>query len=124
MTRTIRLFLLVEAITFLLAAQVHAGRLLAGYAHREARIAETVIAIVLLGGLALSWIRPRWTRAAGLAVQTFALLGTLVGIFTIVVGVGPRTAADIVYHAAIVLLLVWGLVVTARARSDALQGRG
>ncbi|MGH9161449.1 MAG: hypothetical protein ACRD2X_15900 [Vicinamibacteraceae bacterium] len=107
MTRTIQLFLLSEGIIFFAAALVHAGSLLAGYEHREARIAEIVIALVLLAGLALSWIQPRWTRAAGLGVQAFALLGTLVGVFTIVIGVGPRTAPDVLYHVGIVPVLIW-----------------
>lgn len=38
-----------------------------------------------------------------LAVQGFALLGTLVGACTIAVGVGPQTRGDAVFH---VLLLV------------------
>jgi len=42
------------------------------------------------------------------------LLGTLVGIFTIAIGVGPRTVPDIVYHVTIVIVLVSGLVVAAR----------
>ncbi|MFN2556638.1 MAG: hypothetical protein ABR592_07155 [Nitriliruptorales bacterium] len=43
-----------------------------------------------------------------IAAQGFALLGTLVGVFTIVVGVGPRTAPDIVYHFVILAVLMWG----------------
>jgi hypothetical protein len=75
-----------------------------------------VIAIVLLAGTAWSWIRPAHTRRAGLAAQGFALLGTLVGLFTIAVGVGPRTAPDVAYHLAIVAVLAWGLAVAVRAR--------
>ena len=52
----------------------------------------------------------------GLAAQGFALFGTLVGIFTIAIGVGPRTGPDIVYHIIIVIVLVSGLIVTARAK--------
>jgi hypothetical protein len=52
----------------------------------------------------------------GLAAQGFALLGTLVGIFTIVVGVGPRSVLDIIDHVAIVAVLVRGLVVSWRTR--------
>jgi hypothetical protein len=47
-----------------------------------------------------------------LAGQAFALLGTLIGVFTIAVGVGPRTTPDIAYHIAIVVVLIWGLVIT------------
>jgi len=115
----IRAFLLVEAVAFAAAALVHSGVLVDGYEHREARVAESVIALVLLAGLVVTWIRPAWTREAGIAAQGFALLGTLVGVFTIVVGVGPRTAPDIVYHVGIVAVLVWGLVVAVRTAADA-----
>jgi hypothetical protein len=110
MRSKIRIFLLVEAATFVVASLIHSGAFITGYEHQQARIAEGVIAIVLLVGAVLTWIRPAWTRRAGLAAQGFALLGTLVGIFTIFVGVGPRTVADIAYHLAIVLVLVWGLI--------------
>jgi len=43
------------------------------------------------------------------------LLGTLVGLATIAIGVGPRTAPDIAYHVAIAAILVWGLAVARRA---------
>ncbi len=42
-------------------------------------------------------------------------MGTLVGIFTIAIGIGPRTVADVVYHIVIVVVLVWGLVLALRA---------
>jgi hypothetical protein len=116
MAQVVRTFLLAEAVTFVVAAIVHGGWLMSGYAHREARVAESVIAAVLLAGAALTWLRPIWTRAAGLLAQGFALLLTLVGITTIAVGVGPQTPLDIVYHVAIVAVLIWGLVVTRRAR--------
>jgi len=116
MARTLRLFMLVEAATFVVAASVHAGFLISGYAHREARIAETVIGAVLLVGAMATWIRPASARAAGLVAQGFALLGTLVGIFTIIIGIGPQSVLDVVYHIAIVAALVWGLVVAWRMR--------
>ena len=115
MRQTIRLFLLLEGASFAVAGLVHAGVLVDGYAHREASIAESVIAFVLLVGFGLTWVWPAWTRPIGLAVQAFALLGTLVGVFTIAVGVGPRTVPDIAYHLAILVALVWGLAVAARA---------
>jgi hypothetical protein len=106
--------MLFEAGTFVAASLIHSGALIAGYEHQQARIAEGVIAIVLLVGAAVTWIRPAWTRMAGLAAQGFALLGTLVGVFTIIVGVGPRTVPDIAYHLAIVVVLIWGLILTKR----------
>jgi hypothetical protein len=117
MTRAIRLFVFIEGAAFIAAALTHFGLLMDGYEHQKAGTAESVIGIVLLVGLALTWIRPGSTRAVGLAVQAFALLGTLVGIFTIAIGVGPRTVPDITFHIGIVLVLAWGLIITARARS-------
>ena len=113
--RRIRIFMLFEAVTFIVAALAHLGVLVDGYKHREARMAEGVITIVLLAGLVLSLMRPGWTRKAGIAAQGFALLGTLVGVFTIAVGVGPRTVRDIIYHIGIVAVLIWGVVVALRA---------
>jgi hypothetical protein len=115
MMKTIRLFLLFECMAFIAAASIHFGVLMNGYEHRQAGTAESVIAIVLLLGLILTLIRPRSTRPIGLLVQAFALFGTLVGIFTIAIGIGPRTIGDISYHVAIVIVLVLGLITSARA---------
>jgi hypothetical protein len=114
-TRQIRTLLFLESAAFAAAALVHSGVLIDGYEHDDARIAESVIAVVLLAGLAWSWVRPAQTREAGIAAQGFALLGTFVGLFTIAIGVGPRTALDVVYHVAIVLVLIWGLRLAMRA---------
>jgi hypothetical protein len=116
MAGIVRLFMLVEAAAFVLAASIHAGFWVQGYEHREARVAETVIAVVLLTGATVTWFRPMLARAAGLAAQGFALLGTFVGVFTIMIGIGPRSVLDIVYHFAIVAVLVCGLVVAWRTR--------
>jgi hypothetical protein len=110
--------MVLEAMTFIAAAAIHAGLLVDGYQHREARIAETVIGAVLLAGAAAASINPRWARPAGLVAQGFALIGTLVGIVTIGIGIGPRTFADITYHILIVLVLIYGLVVTARGANQ------
>ena len=112
---TIRIFLFFEAATFVVASLIHAGLVVAGYEHHEAHLAEAVIATVLVAALFVAWIRPARTRAAGLLGQGFALLGTLVGLFTIAVGVGPRTVPDVAYHVAIAVVLVWGLLVARRA---------
>ena len=116
MTKAIRIFVVFEGITFAAAALTHFGVLMNGYEHRQAGIAESVIATVLFVGLILTLILHGATRGIALAVQGFALLGTLVGIVTIAIGIGPRTIPDITYHIAIVIVLVWGLVTTWRAR--------
>lgn len=109
-----RLFLLLEASTFVAAAAIHFGAVLEGYGHRKAGIAETVIAVVLLAGLALTWMRPPWPRRATIGAQAFAVLGVLVGLFTIAVGVGPRTVPDVAYHLGILVVLVLGLTISVR----------
>lgn len=114
MTHTIRRFMTIEAASFAIAALIHAGYLIGGYEHREARNAESVIAAVLLAALAGTWARPAAARAFGLAGQGFALLGTTVGLITVAIGIGPRTALDIIYHISIYLVLLWGLFVTLR----------
>jgi hypothetical protein len=115
MMQAIRFWMSLEGAAFITAALIHFGPLIQGYEHEKASIAESVIAVVLVIGLALTWMMPRSTRRIGLAAQMFALLATLVGIFTIAVGVGPRTAPDIAYHIGIVAVLAYGLIITARA---------
>ena len=115
---SIRTFLLLESATFLSAAAFHFGLFLPGYAHGAAAVAESVIASVLLGGLLATSIRPRAVRGIALAVQGFGLLGTFVGLFTIAIGIGPRTVPDLVIHGIMVLELVSGLVVAGRTRVD------
>ena len=113
MSETIQFLLAFESAAFVVAALVHFGFLANGYEHTKAGIAETVIGTVLALGLIIVLIRPRLTRLIGLVVQGFPF-GTLVGAFTIIIGVGPRTLPDALYHVAIVILLAWGLMVTWR----------
>ena len=116
---SVRVFLGIEALAFVAAALVHAGALVSGYEHREAWIAESVIACVLALGFVVTAAAPRLTRAAGLATQGFALLGTLVGVTMIAIGVGPQSAFDVLLHAGFLMLLAAGLIVTARYPSAA-----
>ncbi|HEY3184377.1 MAG TPA: hypothetical protein VGJ77_16170 [Gaiellaceae bacterium] len=108
--KALRTLVLFEAATFVAAASIHFGALVDGYEHHRAGTAETVIAAVLVAGFALSFVRP---REAVVGAQAFATLGVCVGLFTIAVGVGPRTAPDIAYHLAILALLITGLGVTS-----------
>jgi hypothetical protein len=114
MRRTMMGLLLVEAVSYVVASLVHGGLLVAGYEHRQARIAETAIAVALFAGLVAMWIKPAWTRAAAVAAQAFALFWTLVGVFVIIIGIGPRTVPDVVYHVVIVAVLIYGLWLATR----------
>jgi heme A synthase len=118
-----RPLLALEAATFVIAAAIHFGFLVEGYGHREAGTAESVIALVLLAGLALTWARPPWPRRAAIAAQAFATLGVLVGLFTMAVGVGPRTVPDVAYHLAILVVLVEGLRLATRTAQPPSGGR-
>jgi hypothetical protein len=121
LTTRIRLFLLFEAVTFVLASLIHFGLLVDGYEHDGARIPEAVIAAVLLIGLGSSLVRPDLTATAGVSAQGLALAGTLLGLFLVAIGVGPRTVPDVIYHIAIIVILAWGLSLAWRAR--AAEGR-
>ena len=100
MRQIIRLMLAIEAACFIAAGAIHSGLLVAVDIHHQAAIAESVIGAVLLISLALTWIWPNQTWLIGLIVQAFATLGTLVGVYTIIVGFGPRGAADLVAGAS------------------------
>ena len=113
--RMLRGFLLLEAGLLGAAALVHGGLLLRGHVHGPARIAEAVIAAVLLAAWALSLAWPGRTRKLALLGQSFALIGTLVGLFTIFIGIGPQSAPDLVFHLALVTLLLAGLYFARRA---------
>lgn len=52
----------------------------------------------------------------GEAATFIALLGTLVGIVTIIMGIGPQSVPDVVYHIFIVAVLAWGLAMAPPAR--------
>jgi hypothetical protein len=116
----IRVLLIFEASTFVVAAAIHYGALFEGYDHLKAGIAETVIAVALVAAMALTWMPPPWPRTAAIGGQAFAAFGVLVGLFTIAVGVGPQTAADVVYHLGIFAVLVAG----AAAVRDGTPWRG
>ena len=117
--RSLVLLLFLEAAAFALAALVHFGVMVGGFQHPQARIGETVISLILVAGLAVALARPAWTARAALASQTLALVGTLIGVFTIAIGVGPRTIPDVAYHVAMVGVLAWGLRLASRAGDQA-----
>lgn len=112
-----RAWMLTEALTLGIASMVHAGRIVPGFAHAQARTAEAVIAAVLVLASAATWWRPLAARRSAILGQGFALAGTLVGLLTIALGVGPRTVPDIAYHAVLLVLLLTGLTVAVRCRA-------
>jgi len=123
-TRSLLAFLITEVAAFTGASLTHAGVLIGGYEHSEAAIAEAVIAAVLFSALVVAVRWPGTSRTAGLAAQGFALLGTSVGVFSMVRGFGPRSTADLIFHLAILTILVAGLVVAFRLPDNSENGRG
>lgn len=110
----LRRLLTIEAAAFAAAAIVHSGSLIGGFADPAAATAESIIGLVLVSGALLAWSRPTWTRRIALAVQGFALAGSLIGLYLAVRGVAPNTVPDIVFHVGIVLTLIVGLILAAR----------
>ena len=110
----IKLFLIIEILGFAGAALVHFGVFISGYEHEKARIAESVIALVLLIGLIIILFNPEKLKTTSYVVQGFALFGTLIRVFTIIIGVGPQTIPDKIYHVCISIILITGLILTTR----------
>ena len=112
MRLAIRLLILVQVLVFGAASLLHRGLLAPGFADAAAATAEGIIALVLAAGLALGLLLPRRARVLALATQAFALLGTAVGVFVLIRGVGRSTPLDVALHAVMVGLLVVGLWAT------------
>jgi hypothetical protein len=73
-----------------------------------------VIAAVLVFGLLLTWTPPPWSQRAATAAQSFGTLGVLVGLFTIALGIGPRTILDPSLNVVLLLTLIAGVASTKR----------
>ena len=110
----VRGFLLLQIAIFLALVSIHFGLLIGGHRHRNAGTTESVIAAVLVAGLLLTWTPPPWSRRAATAAQSFGILGVLAGLFTIALGIGPRTTLDLALNAALLLTLIAGLAITLR----------
>jgi hypothetical protein len=106
----------VEAVAFAIASLVHSGAFTDVSVDPGANIAEGTIAVVLLAGALAISIRPTWTRVVGVLAQGFGLLGSLIGLYLAVRGLGPNTLPDLVFHLAIVPMLALGM--TAAFRHD------
>lgn len=120
MNSVVRVILTVATVAFGLATLIHAGVLISGYEHHKAATAESIIAPVLALGFIATLLWPASIRNIALCVEGFALLGTSVGVFMIVIGIGiGRTVFDIVLHALLIAGLVAGLIVTWRSRGAA-----
>jgi hypothetical protein len=110
----VRGFLLLQIAILLSMVSIHFGLLIGGYDHRAAGATELLIAAVLVAGLLLTWTPWPRSRRAATAAQSFGIVGVLVGLFTIALGIGPRTMLDLTLNAALLLTLIAGLAITLR----------
>ncbi len=113
--KLVRLFLLVEAVSFALAALPHYGILGGVYESQPtAIIVHSSIAGELFLGFALTWFRRARTRAIALTVQGVAVFAALVGVLTIAMGIGPQTV-QIGFHSGTVVVLAVAIAISWRA---------
>lgn len=108
----------VAAISLLVAAALHAGILIPGPLDTAAYY-ETGIAVILLVGLGLTFVAPSAGRWIGLVALAISFAGSCIGLFLAIRGLAPNTVPDIVYHVALVALLLMGLVVAWRTPQEA-----
>ncbi len=106
----IRILVVFEAVTFLVAASVHLGATLP-FGLGEPRILPAAIVEGLAGlicaGSAFAVIaRKPWAWYAALAANIFALFGVLLGIAALASGNGPSTNLNGFYHRMMLVVLV------------------
>lgn len=88
----------------------------------RAAIPEALIALVLTIGAATVFAIPKRAWVVAVGAHAFAVVGVLVGLFTIAIGVGPRTVPDVAYHMAVLAVLLAGLVVLSTPSARAALG--
>jgi hypothetical protein len=114
----LRTYLLLEVMLFAAASLLHRGLLVRGFEHFQAAVAESVIGLALSVGLAVAVYRPGAARTAALWAQGVALSGVVIGLVTIIIGVGPRTPLEYGLHGLMVLVLLMGLAAAQRVMGD------
>jgi peptidoglycan/LPS O-acetylase OafA/YrhL len=102
--RRIGLLIAFEAATFAIAAFLHLDRhVMFGNWEPQAAVPEAIIGLALaFGSFAVLRARPRARRAA-MAATGFAICGVVLGIS---VTAGGGDAANLIYHACILVVLV------------------
>lgn len=101
-------------LSLLVASSIHFGYLVDGYQDDGAALPEAIIGSVMLVGLALSWSPEPWGRRAAISALVFGLAGSLLGLVLVVIGIGPRTVPDIIYHVLLVTTIATGLFLAVR----------
>jgi hypothetical protein len=109
----LRWIMAVAAASLLVAAAFHSGTVIPGPLDTAAYY-ETGIAVILVVGLVQTFVAPSAARWIGVVALAISLAGASVGLYLALRGLGPNTVPDIVYHVALVALLLIGLVVAWR----------
>ena len=119
----IGVLMVLEAITFLLAAMLHMGiQFPLGFSEPQiipATVVEGLCGIFLAVGAYAVFVRKSWAWQGAVAAHVFAVAGVLLGITALALGAGPSTEVNTIYHRTIlvVLVIVLGLLLTPGARA-------
>ena len=123
--RVISVLIVVEAISFLLAALLHLGiQFPLGFSeppNRYAAIVEGLCWLFLSLSLYAMFARKTWTWRAAVAAHIFAVVGVLLGIYA--TSRGPGDEANFIYHRVILVVLVIVLALLATPGARAALGR-
>ncbi len=123
----ISVLMVVEAVTFLLAALLHLGiQFPLGFSEPQiipATIVEGLCGIFLAMGAYALVAHKSWAWTAALAAHIFAVAGVLLGITALALGAGPSTEANTIYHRTILVVLVVVLALLATPGARAALGR-
>jgi hypothetical protein len=111
----VRWIMAIAAVTLLVAAALHAGIVIEG-PFDSAALFETIIAVILVVGIGLTFLPEPWARWGALATLVVSAAGVAVGLFLVIRGAAPNSAPDIVYHVALMAWLLAGIVLAWRTR--------
>ena len=65
----------------------------------------------------MTLLSPSRARLVAIAAQSFGILGVVVGLFTIAIGIGPRTGLDLGLHALMLITLIAGLIIAIQSKT-------
>jgi hypothetical protein len=97
----------------LIAAALHSGIVIPG-PFEQAAIYEGSLGVILALAFGLTFLAPTSARAIAVAAQGLTLVGASLGLYLALRGAAPDTPLDIVYHVALIGLLLVGIGVAWR----------
>ena len=123
----ISVLIVLEIITFLLAALLHVGvQFPLGFSEPQiipAAIVEGLCGLFLAVSAYAVFAHRAWVWVAAIAAHVFAVAGVLLGITALALGAGPSTEANTIYHRVILVVLVVVLALLATPGARAALGR-